>query len=135
MALQSGSLLLNRRRLSLEVGATPVDTQLRQTEHNFAPDPPLFGLLTVASRVMVVPLPPLTSWTGVRHTEPYEGPNGNVWVDFEVQGSPTTLNVLFWDPHTFICPVSAAPYRSEGCLQTATINLFQTSCTISVPQL
>ncbi len=132
MAVQAGQLLINRRRLSLSAGANVIDTGLRQTNLNFDPDPPLGGSVSVASRVMVVPLPPTNAWAGVSISEPVLGAGGTVEVTFNAP-DPVVLNVMFWDPHTFICPMNAEPYGD--CDNYSEIALVETSCDVHIVQI
>lgn len=122
MAVQAGQLLLNRRRLTLQPGVTTVDTLLQQTNLNFDPDPELDGAdppNAVASRVMVIPMSPLPEWDTIIHDEPKLGAGDTVEVRFNnTDEQAHTINVLFWNPHTRVCPVSADPYAGgEGCEQ------------------
>ncbi|KKN50631.1 hypothetical protein LCGC14_0630580 [marine sediment metagenome] len=119
----------NRQQIELSVGVTVVDTGLIQTNLNFDPDPPLFGSLLNASRVMVVPLMPIDAWLGVTHSEPAQGPTGTVEVIF-VAPALTTINVLFWNPHTHISPGDAVFYNGPPCSVTAVIAIRETSCTV-----
>ena len=116
MGLKAGALLWNRMQIEVEpdtFGVASIDTGLRQPNQSFAnysvDEPSLGG---VPSRVMVVPMLPLTPWASVEISEPYIGPNGNDYVDFDNTGdAPVTLNVMFWDPHSMIGPGDADPYH------------------------
>lgn len=119
MALQAGQLLISRQRLTLADGITSVDTGLSQV--NLGVTPPLDGqnvtatTAAIASRVQVQPLAPTAAWTtgNIHHDEPYLDPTTNtVWVDFWVETGtgPQTINVLFWDPHSMISPMTADAY-------------------------
>lgn len=120
MAIQAGHLLLNRRRLVIPGSAVnfPVNTLLQQSSLAFNPDPPLGGVDPldvppgIASRVMVVPLPPIDAWAGITIKEPVLDPVTNtVRVDFSnANAFAVELVVLFWDPHTGICPLNADTY-------------------------
>jgi len=119
MGLTAGHLLISRQRISVPAGASTFDTGLEQTARNFAPDPvldgsdPTFVDPGTPSRVMVMMLPPTDNWAGITIHEPYVDPaTGRVFVDFENAGAEITLNVLFWNPHTRVCPLDADTYRN-----------------------
>lgn len=108
--------MLNRRRLTLPSGDTVVDTGLVQTNRNFDPDPGMdggfVGPFLIASRVMVQPMAPTANWANITHTEPTVNPaTDHVEVTFSNGGDEVDINVLFWNPHTSICPVSADSYN------------------------
>lgn len=110
----AGNLLWNRMQITLVPGPNPpIATGLTQTNLAFGTDPPLNGVnYLVASRVQVVPLAPTAAWANVTHGEPYVGIDGTVYVAFtnaDVE-LPTTINVLFWDPHSMIGPGDADTY-------------------------
>jgi hypothetical protein len=97
--------------LPSEEGTRDVDTGLTQVNQALS-DPPL-GDGIVASRVQVIPLAPVDGWLGLTHGQPYLDPITNtVHVVFAIGGQrpDTTINVLFWDPHTIIGPGEADPY-------------------------
>jgi len=112
MALQSGHLLINRRRITiLGNTAVDVDTGLTQTGRGLDPDPDL------AARVMVIPLSPIAAWfvAGVgflQVSDPFfDTTTQTVHVTItSTFPENTEINVLFWDPHTVLAPVSAEGY-------------------------
>lgn len=111
--LQNGQLLIHRMQLSLTTGANDIDTGIQQVSQAFAPDPTLGDNAgTTVSRVMVVPLPPFTSWAGVTISEPFVS-NGTVHVTITAPGD-TTVMVMMWCPHTIICPMSADLYGNPA---------------------
>lgn len=134
MATQAGHLLISRMHIWLPPGVSIIDTGLRQLNHAFSPDPPLGGsdIPPVASRVMVIPLVPLAPWvdaaTGldlITHNEPYLGTGGVVEVAFNNLGDLAEINVLFWDPHTGICPLDADAYGT-GCFRCGFVSIQST---------
>lgn len=108
MSKKAGNLLWNRRRVTVLDGVIDIDTGLTQVQRGFgnmSPNEP-----NLASRVMVIPLPPLADWAGVTHTEPFLDPVTNtVKVTFNA-GLTHDINVLFWDPHSVLGPGDADPY-------------------------
>lgn len=126
MSTNAGNLLWNRARVPVVDGpATDFDTGIRQVNRNFnansvgeptmgetaVPPGPAPGVGT-PSRIMVIPLPPLAAWSGVQHGEPYLDPTtGTIHVSFQ-SGTTTTLNCLFWDPHTEMGPGDADTYNA-----------------------
>lgn len=129
MGTKAGSLLWNRRHLTLVPGLTPVDTGLSQVDKAFgsmslnepplgvtsAPPGPPDGTLP-ASRIMVIPEAPTAAWTNITHGEPYLNPaTGTIFVTFNNSDkTPATINVLFWNPHSLVGPGDADPYTEEG---------------------
>jgi len=125
VSTRNGALLWRRRRLTLAPGNTNVDTGLIQPNLSFPADEPPLGVATTApgpadgtlpaSRVQVIPQAPYPSWDNVSHGEPYLNTTTNtVHVEFTNAGkSPTTINVLFWDPHTSVSPGEADTYNAE----------------------
>jgi hypothetical protein len=108
MSKKAGALLWNRRRLDFEGGPVDIDTGLTQVNKSFG------GMSLnepgLASRTQVVPLSPIAGWAGVTHGEPFFDPaTGTVHVTITTPGV-TTLNVLFWDPHSILGPGDADPY-------------------------
>lgn len=113
--MSAGQLLLVRRQLTLADGVTTVDTGITQV--SLATDPPVGGVEAsegvagTASRVQVLPLAPLQAWTTgqIEHGEPRLNASGTIEVDFWVAAGtgPQTINVLFWDPHTSITPMTS----------------------------
>jgi hypothetical protein len=91
------------------------DTGITQVQKGFENDSlgePTFGS---PSRVQVVPMAPLSAWNNVTHDEPIFDPTtGTVHVLFSNSGAPTTINVLFWDPHSLIGPGQADTYNDES---------------------
>lgn len=132
MALQAGNLLIVRRHLVLLPGINVIDTGIQQVDEAFSPDPPIDGSV-VPSRIMVMPLSPVTPWAinPITHTEPVVGPSGTVEVTFNNFGVAVEVNVLFFDPHTHICPLSAESYTGAGCQNPELIVLGETSCGIT----
>jgi hypothetical protein len=68
---------------------------------------------TPASRVMVIPLSPISSWVQVTQpTEPYWNPKTKtVWITLANGGlTNILLNVLVWNPSYFNGPGEADPY-------------------------
>lgn len=108
MAVQNGQLLVNRRQITLATGANDIDTGLRQVRIGNAmlPDP------TLEQRTMVIPLPPTDNWTGITMpSDPtFNASTGTVHVVLDNAGAEVTLNVLFWAPHTIVCPISIDSY-------------------------
>ena len=98
-----------------------IDTLLEQQNLNFYPDPPLGGVEPsaevvngIASRVMVLVMAPVAGWDDITHDEPLlDATTGTVHVTFTNGhvGEERTFNVLFWDPHTSVCPVNAHTYH------------------------
>lgn len=126
MSTNAGNLLWNRQRITLAPGVTDIDTGLTQVQLGFGEssvnEPPL-GVSAAAapapgtlpaSRVQVIPMAPLAGWTGVTHSEPYVNTTtGTVHVAFDNTNEiATTINVLFWDPHTSIGPGQAQTYNA-----------------------
>jgi len=112
MSKKSGQLLWNRQNVTLPAGPFPVDTGLTQLNRawaNSSVDEPGFA---APSRIQVIPMAPLSAWAGVTHGEPFFNPaSQSILVTFfNVSGSPTTLNVLFWDPATAVGPGEADLY-------------------------
>lgn len=126
MSTNAGNLLWNRRRITLSGGATDVDTGLTQPQQGFgsssANEPPLGIAGTTppadgtapASRVQVCVQAPVAGWTGITHGEPwFDTTTGTVHVEFHnINETPTTINVLFWDPSTLIGPGQADTYNA-----------------------
>lgn len=112
---------VSRRHLALAAGTTTVDTGL-EIHSNGYPGPP--GNATVPSRVQVIPLSPISGWTGVTHADPtYDAVTGVISVAFTAADN-TDINVLFWLPHS-INAVLADDYApceiievggGEGCI-------------------
>ena len=127
MSTKAGTLLWNRKRITLAPGDTTIDTGLTQLSKIFAsmsPGEPPLGVTTSppgppdgtlpASRVQVIPQAPLGPWNSVTHGEPFIDPaTGTVKVTFvlDSEGS-VTINVLFWDPHSMVGPGQADTYNS-----------------------
>ena len=62
---------------------------------------------------MVCPMSPVVAWFGISHGEPYLDPTTKtVHVAFLNTGGPAMINVLFWNPHSAICPLDADPYAT-----------------------
>ncbi|MGH7177180.1 MAG: hypothetical protein ACREJC_07365 [Tepidisphaeraceae bacterium] len=125
MSANAGNLLWNRARVPVVDGpATDFDTGLKIVNQNWdansANEPPLGVVVappgptagtTPASRVMVIPLPPLAAWSGITHGEPYVDPTtGTVHVQF-LSATTTEVNCLFWDPHSILGPGLADTYN------------------------
>lgn len=113
----SGQLLWRRMQIYLETGTTAIDTGLCQKSLAFGTDPPMHGELPsmldpdgTPSRIQVIPMAALPSWTFVTHSEPTVS-GGTVRVTFMNSGSPVTINVLFWDPHSMVGPGDADTYN------------------------
>jgi len=117
MALQNGSLVKHRMRVTLQGGAQDVDTGLRTKVQAYKPDPPLNGsqLNQIASRVMVIPLAPIDNWAGVTHEEPFiDAATQTVHVLFNLPNEgPIEINVLFDAVHTLEGPVSCDTYMDN----------------------
>jgi hypothetical protein len=104
----NGQLLIVRRHVALAIGATTLDTGITQV--NLGVDPPLGGSVTIASRVMVVPMSPYVNWTSVTHGEPYLS-GGTIHVDFDNEsGLIAPVNIMFLAPSTFIGPIDVDLY-------------------------
>jgi hypothetical protein len=103
MALASGALLMNRVQLPLAGGVTDVDTGLVQPDLAVNPN--------LATRVMVLPMAPTDNWGSITHANPtFSATTNTVHVSFTNGSGATTINVLFWDPHTSVGPVDADSY-------------------------
>ena len=105
MALSAGQLHIVRKVIRLEVGATDIDTGIRQTEVDVAAGQP--GLGTDPSRVIVIPIGntgPFLSVSAVG--EPFVDPTtGTVHVALTSETlNSLLLNVLFVDLATFAGP-------------------------------
>ncbi len=126
MSTKAGALLWNRQRITLAGGLTAFDTGLAQIGKAFgdmslnepplgatsAPPGPPDGTLP-ASRIMVIPEAPTAAWASVTHGEPYRNPATNtMWVTFSNDGGSTTINVLFWNPHSSMGPGDADTYNA-----------------------
>lgn len=131
MSAQAGNLHIVRQRVALTADATPtnIDTGIAVASQAYdktgSPsdpvDPPL-GIhqasapaagATPASRLQVIPLPPMAAWTGVTIGEPYFDTDTNtvhVELTSNVEGG-STVNVLFWAPHTCCGPIKVAAYN------------------------
>ena len=133
MSTNAGTLLWNRRRITLlpgETGITDVDTGLRQPQlafGNSSIDEPPLGIsgtappvpgTTPASRVEVIPQAPLSPWLSITHSEPwFNTVTGTVFVTFKITSEiPLEINVLFWDPHTAVGPGQADTYNAPPLL-------------------
>lgn len=101
MALQAGNLLINRRHLTLAAGVTSITTGIKVSSNNLDPQLP--------ARLMVLVMPPTSNWNAINAmSEPYMS-GTDLIVDFSCT-SATTINVLFFLPHSIIGPVSADDY-------------------------
>ncbi len=112
MSTKAGALLWNRKSLVLAAGANDVDTGLTQLNTGFSNssvNEPGFG---TPSRIQVMPLAPTASWSQITHSEPvFNTTTKTIHVVFTVAGQEgTTVNVLFWDPHTAVGPGNAHIY-------------------------
>jgi len=109
----AGNLLIHRMQIFLIDGATDVDTGLQQNLRAFPVGEPTDDPVgAAASRIMVIPMMPLANWLTVTHGEPYMHPTTHtVHVRFVSNGSDVTIDALFWDPHSIVCPLSADPYN------------------------
>jgi hypothetical protein len=126
MSANAGTLLWNRKNITIGPAATPVDTGLCQTRLNFEGNSigePSLGIPGVvapapgslpASRVQVLPMAPTSDWGSVRHSEPWFNTATNtVFVTFwTANETEATINVLFWDPHSAIGPGQADAYNA-----------------------
>ncbi len=123
MSVQSGNLHWNRVRLDLDEGVTDVDTGLTLVNLGYntlepgiggsAAAAPALGVLP-ASRIQVIPMAPIGTWTGITHGEPYLNTVTNtIHVAFTnaVEGGSVGVNVLFWNPHTINSPGEAMTYN------------------------
>ena len=130
MSKRAGAL--NWRRMVVEVpnqiGGVDVDTGLTLPAQERAflansENEPRFDLDgVVGSRIQVIPLAPLTEWFAtnpVTHGEPFLDPaTDTIHVHFYPRSTggeqgvvvASTLNVLFWNPHSSIGPGMAEPY-------------------------
>lgn len=128
MSTKAGNLLWNRQRITVGPNSTDVNTGLRQANRSFEAssvgEPPL-GIAGVAapadgalpaSRVQVIPLAPTPEWADVTHSEPwFNTATGTVFVTFATTNESTsTINVLFWDPHTLMGPGEADTYNAPA---------------------
>lgn len=99
-------------------GILNVDTGLTQVGRAFPEQSTGEPAFTDPSRIQVIPLAPVSAWATppVSHGEPFLDPATNtIHVTFSNPvASPATINVLFWDPHTLVCPGAADLYNSEG---------------------
>lgn len=135
MSAQAGNLHIVRMRVTLTGDATSdnIDTGIQVANQAYNEtggpsdpvDPPL-GLAqagvpaagaTPASRVMVIPLPPMAAWANVTIVgEPYLDTDTNtvhVVLASSVEGG-SSPNVLFWAPHTHCGPVKCDTYNTVG---------------------
>jgi hypothetical protein len=129
MSKTSGQLLWRRMQITLPPFSSEIDTGLCQRNLAFdtsSNNEPTLGAVPIppdradGSRVQVIPLSPISAWTGVRHTEPFLSPTtGTVHVQFvnftgggggDPTPQPVTINVLFWDPATAMGPGAATSY-------------------------
>lgn len=122
MSLKNGQLLWNRRHVLIQPGANLINTFL--TQQNLGLEDPPIGIQQAtppadgslpASRVQVIPLPPLVFWSDITIGEPYyDTDTGTVQVEIRngTKGS-FTINVLFLDPGTVIGPGQADPYNDS----------------------
>jgi len=112
----AGNLLLNRMHLFLAPGDNIIHTGLQQSLRAFPVGEPTDDPATGSpSRIMVHPLSPIIAWAGVTHGEPYMDPTTKtIWVKITnpTQGT-VEVNVLFWDPHSIICPLDADLYGTR----------------------
>jgi hypothetical protein len=120
----AGNLLINRMRITVPQATRPqegppipglldVDTGLQQCLRAFPVNEPTDDpALGAASRVMVFPMSPIANWPSIIHGEPYmDATTKTVHVTFvNFNPAPETLNVLFWNPHSIVCPLSANTY-------------------------
>jgi hypothetical protein len=141
MGLKAGTLLWNRRRISMDPAVPSsliIDTGLTQQNQNFpdySPNEPTLGTIAtvgssagppivppvpppipvLVSRIHVIPEAPLSEWAKVvSHGEPFVDPTtGTVWVAFNVNARVSDLNVLFWDPHSIVGPGQADTYNQQ----------------------
>lgn len=133
MSAQNGNLHWSRQRLSITGDAAPndIDTGIQVANQAYnttggpsAPvDPPLgtsaasvpAAGTTPASRVMVIPLPPLAAWDTVSIVgEPYLDTDTNT-VHVVLANSAEAaadVNVLFWAPHTNAGPGDCDTYNA-----------------------
>jgi hypothetical protein len=124
MSKKAAALLWNRMRFTVLDGVIDIDTGLTQPNRSFpdySPGEPPLGTSGVAtpapgalppSRIMVIPLAPLSAWQGVTHGEPYYNTTtGTIHVQFS-NGVTTEVNGLFWDPHSLVGPGDADTYNA-----------------------
>lgn len=120
MTARAGNLLWNRVHQDLVGGENNIDTLLKTSIQAWGADQPSLGLHQAAppalgaipaSRVMVIPLPPLAAWTGVEIGEPYFDTDTNTVHVTMSAPDDVTVNVLFWCPHTIDGPGQADPYN------------------------
>lgn len=106
MSKIAGQLLWNRVRIPTLLAGTQtrIPTGLCQKSLAFGTDP---GLL---ARIMVIPMADMDKWSDVLHSEPYVHTDGTLCVDFVSADGVIDLNVLFWDPHSYVGPGLAADY-------------------------
>jgi len=123
MSKKAGALLWNRMRFEVLDGVIDIDTGLTQQNRSFpdySPGEPPLGVNAAASpvdgtpppsRIMVIPLAPLSDWQSITHGEPYFSTVTNtIHVQFS-NGVQTFVNALFWDPHSLIGPGDADTYN------------------------
>jgi hypothetical protein len=112
----AGNLLLNRMHLFLAPGVNIIHTGLQQDLRAFPVGEPTDDPApNHASRIMVFPLSPIVAWAGVTHGEPYMDPTSKtirVAITNPTQGT-VEVNVLFWDPHSIVCPLDAMTYGNN----------------------
>lgn len=122
MGLKAGALLWNRQQITVLPGqglpANLIDTGLAQVNKNFADqsvgEPAINAAGTIGSRIQVLPLAPLSAWTGITHGEPFLDTDGKIKVQFDNVGQTQVLNVLFWNPHSIVGPGDADLYTIGG---------------------
>lgn len=129
MSEKNGTLLWNRMRIGpIDSGATlTVDTGITQLGKGFplqSPGEPSMGTAgvapppagtTPASRLHVIPLMPTSAWSGITMSEPFlNTTTGTMQVAFtnNSETEVTTLNVLFWNPHSIVGPGDADTYNA-----------------------
>jgi len=123
MGLKAGALLWNRMRFQVLDGVIDIDTGLTQLNRSFpdySPGEPPLGVNAAvspiagtlpASRIMIIPLAPLSDWASVTHGEPYFSTVTNtIHVQFS-NGVDVFVNALFWNPHSLIGPGNADTYN------------------------
>lgn len=115
----AGNMLWSRRSVTIPAaengsgpGTVDFDTGLQQVSLAFLAGQPTFE---DPSRVMVLPMAPLSQWIDVTHGEPFlDADTGTIHVEFSNSGvSEKVLNVLFWNPHTNAGPGAADLYNPE----------------------
>lgn len=126
MTARAGNLLWNRVRFEPTTNVNLIDTEIIVDDQAWGADQPPLGIHIAippapgdlpASRVQVIPQPPLSAWDDVLDIgEPFLDPTTNTvkveltFPALEPELGFEPVNVLFWCPHTIQSPGQADPY-------------------------